>query len=852
MGIPLLVLAAVTVHFTDVYRAAPSGDLSILHHAISYAPPTSSPLGVPSSLVYGLFVPVLLLCASMPVLRRRWHVTRGELIVVFCMLFLAVPVLGSGFWHQFPGALVEYTRTQRLEHTMSISPRLWPNRGNLLTGAGIEDEPVAWARWTMPDGAVIVDCPDGPGRCARIVHDSARQKSVLTLELDRGSSPRFVRPAVRYALCARLRLDDPGAFAEARLTAGTDARMLDVAYLTDHARPKLLAPDRFHFVGRINYQVPRELGDRFLVQLRFGGRGTLYARDFRIVETEQVFRLFEGYVEADAGTFAAMDAADRAEVLSRPEGWSKWLHFMIGRVPWAHWARPLAAWSLLVVGTFLAMYCLVAIFYRHWERGERLTFPLQTFLLDLTSGDDQGRLQVLRSRPFWIGLGASALYLSLIHMNARYPDIPAFQLKLSLPDLVPAGPLKDAAQSAHRSLQIDIRPAAVAVAFLMSLEMSLSLVAFFAIAVVYKLVGYMTPLQTVRLAYVAPRFPFDLPLMVGGLLFMAVFCVASARKHLAAVVRRVLARPDADADEGEAMSYRWATGGVVIAFAMIACFAVVAGINPVFVTLYVFVFLMLALSAARIRAETGLPHLALLPLHPHLMLVALGGAMVLGFRQVSLVGQASFLYLGSFLMTAPILAESIAAAERAEVPLRKLTRCLFAALAIALVVGGVIYLSWAYAVGSSNMHTAVSNTHWQYRSTMYVHERSDELIGQHFRDHPDEPRILTPQKRREIAPTPLSVWGIAGLSFIVTALLALARVIWLGFPLHPLGFALAFTPAMNALWSSIAVGHLVKRLGLRYGGVQLSRAVLRPFFVGLFVGDMMTAAAWRGLEALYP
>jgi len=71
-------------------------------------------------------------------------------------------------------------------------------------------------------------------------------------------------------------------------------------------------------------------------------------------------------------------------------------------------------------------------------------------------------------------------------------------------------------------------------------------------------------------------------------------------------------------------------------------------------------------------------------------------------------------------------------------------------------------------------------------------------------------------------------------------LLALARVIWLGFPLHPLGFALAFTPAMNALWSSIAAGHLVKRLGLRFGGVQLSRIVLRPFFVGLFVGDLLT------------
>ena len=91
---------------------------------------------------------------------------------------------------------------------------------------------------------------------------------------------------------------------------------------------------------------------------------------------------------------------------------------------------------------------------------------------------------------------------------------------------------------------------------------------------------------------------------------------------------------------------------------------------------------------------------------------------------------------------------------------------------------------------------------------------------------------------------------MVGIGFGITGLLALARVIWLGFPLHPLGFALAFSPAIEALWPSILVGYLIKRTGLRFGGVQFIRRFLKPFFVGLFIGDLFTLALWRVFNAV--
>ena len=53
---------------------------------------------------------------------------------------------------------------------------------------------------------------------------------------------------------------------------------------------------------------------------------------------------------------------------------------------------------------------------------------------------------------------------------------------------------------------------------------------------------------------------------------------------------------------------------------------------------------------------------------------------------------------------------------------------------------------------------------------------------------------------------------------------------------------------MNAIWSSVAVGWAIKSLALRFGGVQFSRRVLRPFFVGLFACDLLMAAIWCIVE----
>src|SRR5688500_17255812 len=73
VAFPLMVLGAVWVEVTEVYR--PAGDLSG---------------GVPPAAAFGLFLPALLFCAAIPALRWRWEIPRAELVAVFSVLFLTV------------------------------------------------------------------------------------------------------------------------------------------------------------------------------------------------------------------------------------------------------------------------------------------------------------------------------------------------------------------------------------------------------------------------------------------------------------------------------------------------------------------------------------------------------------------------------------------------------------------------------------------------------------------------------------------------------------------------------------------------------------------------------------------
>jgi hypothetical protein len=91
-------------------------------------------------------------------------------------------------------------------------------------------------------------------------------------------------------------------------------------------------------------------------------------------------------------------------------------------------------------------------------------------------------------------------------------------------------------------------------------------------------------------------------------------------------------------------------------------------------------------------------------------------------------------------------------------------------------------------------------------------------------------------------------WFFVG-GLLSVSLLAFLRGAFLWWPLHPAGFALGISYAMNYFWLCVFVAWLAKLCIIRYGGMNAHKRAI-PFFLGLILGDYTIGALWS-LLALY-
>ena len=76
---------------------------------------------------------------------------------------------------------------------------------------------------------------------------------------------------------------------------------------------------------------------------------------------------------------------------------------------------------------------------------------------------------------------------------------------------------------------------------------------------------------------------------------------------------------------------------------------------------------------------------------------------------------------------------------------------------------------------------------------------------------------------------------------MVALMLLRARFSW--FPLHPIGFLISVTWAMEQLWFSVFVGWSCKILITKFGG-NTSYRKATPLFLGFVLGDVASILFW--------
>ena len=79
--------------------------------------------------------------------------------------------------------------------------------------------------------------------------------------------------------------------------------------------------------------------------------------------------------------------------------------------------------------------------------------------------------------------------------------------------------------------------------------------------------------------------------------------------------------------------------------------------------------------------------------------------------------------------------------------------------------------------------------------------------------------------------------------FIGTILLSLLRMRFLWWNLHPVGYAISGSWAINPMIGSIFIGWLFKWIVLKHGGKRWYSAAV-PLFLGVILGEFLGGTLW--------
>ena len=508
--------------------------------------------------------------------------------------------------------------------------------------------------------------------------------------------------------------------------------------------------------------------------------------------------------------------------------WAVEGYFMGGTtVPWAEWARPLAAWCSFMICLFGATFCLLALVQRQWIRNERLTFPLAEVPLQIVqqSGDGQaGRLT--RNKLFWVGLASAFLLAFLNNLSTRVPTMPAVPQAVVLVQSQEVGPL-----AALGQLKIVLTPWLIALAYLVPKELSFSVWFFWLAnlaAAMLAIAFGASPLPADD--WTARDFPAPFGQVTGAVLIFSVWVLWRARRHLARALRIAFARQPHESDADEPLAYRSALVGLAACLLWMVAFLVVAGCRPIFGLFYVAVVVGLGFSFARICAETAFDPTTLYV--NEIMTIPTGSAALLPREIIALLtmGWTYTPYPPRWVISVCNVnaVTSFKIGDAAGVPLRRLTRLLSVGFLVALGVGALYMLHSLYRMGfeATRAGSGESFPGWYFRLSG---ETILEFLG-------GGGSAASPQWDA------MAWWALGAITFVFIAAMRL-RFLW--WPFHPVGYILGLSSVdLNCGQSHFFIAWLAKALVLRYGGLRLYQRTL-PIAIGLIVGDVLNRSLWN-------
>jgi uncharacterized protein DUF6785/uncharacterized protein DUF6784 len=475
---------------------------------------------------------------------------------------------------------------------------------------------------------------------------------------------------------------------------------------------------------------------------------------------------------------------------------------------WRYFVWPAIAWGGFIAAAVGVMLCLNVLIRKRWTEEERLSYPIVQIPLAMTDP----RSGFFSNRLMWLGFALAAAVETINGLNYLYPSIPALTYRGDALDL--AQYLPDRPWSAMGATRADFYPFMVGLAFLLPQSIIFS-------TWVFHLIGKAQMVVGAQLGWtdVSPDYPYFGMQAAGAV--VAIGCVAlwEARGYLRQVGRRIMGQKSSISDADEAISYRAAAIGALLGFAALVLFAHSIGMPPWQAALYFGLFFLIALTVARLRADSGAPAHGLIYVTPHDILITHFGTA--GMASRGLAGMALFTWFNRFNRAHPmsVQLESMKIAHSLRTSQRRIALSLLLASGLTIVAAFLIYPHQLFHHGGA----LAAEVMW----TGWVTYGGSGLEG-----------WLTNPK-----PPDHAGMGVFAGSALFALLLALLRARYVWFPLHPMGFALGVGGTVDRWWFALLLCSVIKGVIIHYGGVRGFQKAA-PFFMGLVLGNYVVACIW--------
>jgi len=496
------------------------------------------------------------------------------------------------------------------------------------------------------------------------------------------------------------------------------------------------------------------------------------------------------------------------------------------RIPWGAWLTPLVAWTVFAYLWFFSYFCLAVLVRRQWVERERLAFPLAEVPLEIVRGDPAPTLRspFFRSGLMWVGFSIPWIVHSLNGV-ARY--VPAWP-HLRLTNIPVASGLVNLPWSQLQGISASVYFSVIGLTFLISSQVSSSSLVFWA----------LTRLEAVGLAVfgitaVGNEDPtyytitwFQAHQQIGAILAVAVISIWSMRSLL---MRRPYARDGLSGPAGLSTE-QWAAAGFVLSFGLIGVWGAAAGASFLWQIVFVGIYTVSAFSLVRLVAAGGFMWVDVdfSPVDPMLQLFSSSAFTPRDLTVFSYEGIFCWWNVGwSNIMQ--FAANGLRIATVAKLNLRRVALAMGLACLLATVIGYWLSITFTYREVISRHTTGEASLLWGELPTFHFNKLVTML---------QRPVPVQWQAVGGIALGCATIWGLGALR---------RRFSWFG--LSPLGYLVGLSWVMDVMWFSILLGWLANTLVTHYLGLRGYRK-LRPFFLGLILGEFLTAGQWLLIDGI--